>query len=166
MKRDDRNPHHGGSVVVQASNEVHGPQFTSIVGLAAVVAIGMGAALAIMRALDIIRSTGQGLIYWVMTTVLVTGLLLYGTEVTVSSHGYLLQSFGREVWIPWSNVRRIEGGVFGAKFIFEEPQLVGFKRRSKFGFAGFDPMWRKRRTVRAILAGLAMSQSGTEASGE
>lgn len=152
--------------MVQASNEVRGPLYTSIVGLGIIDAVGMGAALAVIRLLGILHSTGQALILWAMTSVLVTGLLLYMTEVTVSSQGFLLDTFGRQVWIPWSNVRQIESGVFGAKFIFAEPQLVGRSRKNKFGFAVFDPNWRKRPTVLAILAGLAVSQSGSEAAEE
>ena len=76
---DERNPHHDGSAMVQASNEVSGPLYTSIVGLVIVVAIGMGSALAVMRAQGISHGTGNALILWVMTTVLVTGSLLYRT---------------------------------------------------------------------------------------
>lgn len=151
---------------MQAPNEVRGPLYTSIVGLAVVVALLMGAALAALRWSGILHSTGQALILWAMTAVLGTGSLLYMTEVTVSSHGFLLETFGREVWVPWTNVRQIESGRFGVKFIFEQPQLIGRRRKSKFTFALLDPKWRKRPTVLAILAGLTISDSGSEEPGK
>ena len=147
---------------MQARNEVRGPLYTSIVGLAVVVALLMGAALAAMRWWGILHSTGQALSLWVMTTVLVTGSLLWRTEVTVRASGFRLLTFGREIWIPWSNVRQIEGGRFGAKFVFDQPQLIGRRQTSKFTFALWDPRWRQRPTVRAIFAGLAVSKSGSE----
>ena len=73
----------GGSLIVQARNEVRGPLYTSIVGLAVVVALLMGAALAAMRWWGIVRQHGSGVDPWVITTVLVTGSLLWRTEVTV-----------------------------------------------------------------------------------
>jgi hypothetical protein len=146
-----------------AQNEVRGPLYTSIVGLTIVVAIGMGTALAAMRALGIFHDTGRALILWVMTTVLVVGSLLWRTEVTVTASGFSLNSFGREVWIPWTNVHRVEGGRLGATFIFQRPQLIGRKPKNKFTFVFLDPRWRKRPTVLAVYAGLAVSQAGSDA---
>jgi hypothetical protein len=64
MVEDERNPQHGRPVMVQAGNEVHGPQFTSIIGLAIVDAIGTGAGMAVMRSLGIFPDTGQGNVCW------------------------------------------------------------------------------------------------------
>jgi len=148
--------------MANAQNEVRGPLFTSIAGLTIVVAIGLGAVMAAMRAVGVVHHTGQAVILWVMATALVVGSLLWRTEVTVSASGFSLNSFGREVWIPWTNVQRIDGRNFGAKFIFEQPQLIGRNPKSTFTFAQWDPKWRKRPTVLAALAGLAVSQQGTE----
>ena len=116
-----------------------------------------------MRAVGVIHHTGQAIILWGMATVLVVGSLLWRTEVTVSASGFSLNSFGREVWIPWTNVQRIDGRRFGAKFIFEDPQLIGRNPKGSFTFAQWDPKWRKRPTVLAVLAGLAVSRPGTDA---
>jgi len=150
----------------QACNDVRGPLYTSIVGLTIVVAFGMGAVLALMLAAGTVHGPGRALILWVVATVLVTGSLLWRTEVTVTAHGFRLDTFGRTVWIPWSNVRQIDSGFFGARFIFEQPQLIGRTQKGKFTFALWDPRWRTRPTVQAILAGLTISQSGSEPPGE
>ena len=142
---------------------VRGHFYTSTVGLAVVIAVGLGVALAAMRGLGIIHNTRQAVILWVMCTVLLTAMLQIANVVTVSSEGFLLNSFGRKVWIPWDNVSRIEAGVLGAKFVFKDPQLIGYKPKSKYAFAGLDPMWRKRPTMVAIDSELAQSQSGPEA---
>jgi len=138
---------------------VRGHLYTSTVGLATVIALGLGIAVAAMRGIGIVHSTHQGVILWVMCTVSLTAMLQIAVVVTVSSEGFLVASFGREVWIPWTNVSQIEAGVLGAKFIFKEPQAIGSKARSKYAFTGFDPMWRKRPTTVAIIAQLAKAQS-------
>jgi hypothetical protein len=142
---------------------VRGCLYTSTVGLAIVIAIALGVALAAMRGLGIAHSTRQVVILWLMCTVLLTVMLRITNVVTVSSEGFLLTAFGREVWIPWDNVSRIEAGVFGAKLIFKEPQSIGFRPKGKFAFAGFDPTWRKRPTTVAIVAQLTKAQSVSEA---
>ena len=144
---------------MEGGTTVRGHLYSSSVGLGVVIALVLGVALAAMRGIGIVHSTHQGVILWVMCTVLLTALLQIASVVTVSSEGFRMASFGREVWIPWSNVSRIEAGVLGAKLIFNEPQAIGSKPRGKYAFTGFDPMWRKRSTAIAIVAQLAKAQS-------
>jgi hypothetical protein len=146
-----------------AGSGVRGLFFTSTVGLACVLGIALGIALAAMFGVGIVHSLHQAVILWVMCTILLTAMLQVTNNVTVTSEGFLLNSLGRKVWIPWTNVSRIDAGKLGAKFIFKEPQAIGSKPMSKYAFASLDPMWRKRPTVLAILAGLALSQSGSRA---
>ena len=146
-----------------AGSGVRGLFFTSTVGLACVLGILLGIALAAMYGIGIVHNLHQVVILWVMCTILLTVMVQVTNNVTVTSEGFLLNSLGRKVWIPWTNVSRIDAGKFGAKFIFKEPQAVGYKSMRKYAFASLDPMWRKRPTVLAILAGLALSQSGSRA---
>jgi hypothetical protein len=160
MVEDGGNRHLREDMTVALERTVRGHLYTSTVGLGVVIAVVLGVALAAMRGMGIVHSTNQSVILWVMCTVLLTAMLQIAVVATVSSEGFRVASFGREVWIPWSNVSRIEAGVLGAKFIFKEPQAIGSKARSKYAFTGFDPMWRKRPTSVAIAAHLAEAQSG------
>jgi len=147
---------HLGRVMTSAgSGEVRGRLYTSTIGLAIALALAMGAALAVMRGLGILHSTHQAVGLWAMSTVLLTVMLQIANSVTVSSEGFLLSSFGRTVWIPWTNVSHIDAGLLGATFVLKEPQSFGYRPKRRYTFACLDPKWSKRPTLVAVAAQLS-----------
>ena len=67
----------------------------------------------------------------------------------VSDDGVTLVQAGKTVFVPWTNVKSVEEGLFPA-LVFKQPQTVGRRPAGRFRFAGFDPKWRKRPTSVAI----------------
>ena len=101
---------------MQARNEVRGPLYTSIVGLAVVVALLMGAALAAMRWWGNPSQHGSGVEPVGDDDCAGNGQFCCGeAESDGTSERLPSLDFGREIWIPWLNVRQIEGGRFGCK---------------------------------------------------
>jgi hypothetical protein len=84
----------------------------------------------------------SGIAIGLVCSPLLTWIARYNSTIVVAADGLTLELFGREIFMPWTNVATITEGRFGASLVFKQPQWIGVRRpRRKWAFDGFDPLW-------------------------
>jgi len=84
------------------------------------------------------------------------------SPVEVSTVGVSLSVITVSIEVPWSNVEGIAPKWTGAQLLLREAQEFGRRETSTIRLVGFDILWRRRRTVRAVQAWLAIHDTASD----